>query len=54
VRLPFCARPVALPVLAWLVVKGTNSASRRWLARRMTQDGPACAANAETVRAAVT
>ncbi len=37
VRLPFCARPVALPVLAKLVVKGTNSASRLWLARRMTQ-----------------
>jgi len=37
VRLPFCARPVALPVLAKLVVKGTNSASRLWLGRRMTQ-----------------
>jgi hypothetical protein len=37
VRLPFCGRPVALPVLAKLVVKGTNSASRLWLARRMTQ-----------------
>jgi DDE superfamily endonuclease len=37
VRLPWCARPVALPVLAKLVVKGTNSASRLWLARRMTQ-----------------
>ena len=37
VRLPFCDRPVALPVLAKLVVKGTNSASRLWLARRMTQ-----------------
>lgn len=37
VRLPFCARPVALPVLAKLVVKGTMSASRLWLARRMTQ-----------------
>ena len=36
-RLPFCSRPVALPVLAKLVVKGTNSASRLWLARRMTQ-----------------
>ncbi len=34
-RLPFCDRPVALPVLAKLVVKGTNSASRLWLARRM-------------------
>ena len=37
VRLPFCARPAALPVLAKLVVKGTNSASRLWLGRRMTQ-----------------
>jgi hypothetical protein len=37
VRLPFCDRPVALPVLAKLVVKGTNSASRLWLARGMTQ-----------------
>ena len=33
---PFLARPVALPVLAKLVVKGTTSASRLWLARRMT------------------
>ncbi len=32
VRLPFTSRPVALPVLAKLVVKGTNSASRPWLA----------------------
>ena len=37
VRLPFCSRPVALPVLAKLVVKGTSSSSRLWLARRMTQ-----------------
>jgi hypothetical protein len=37
VRLPFCTRPVALPVMAKLVVKGTSSASRLWLARRMTQ-----------------
>jgi hypothetical protein len=36
VWLPFCTRPVALPVLARLVVKGTTSASRLWLARRMT------------------
>jgi len=36
VRLPCCSRPVALPVLAKLVVKGTSSASRLWLARRMT------------------
>ncbi len=37
VRLPFLSRPVALPVLAKLVVKGTSSASRLWLARRMAQ-----------------
>jgi len=37
VRLPFCTRPVALPVMAKLVVKGTMSASRLWLARRMIQ-----------------
>ncbi len=37
VRLPFTNRPVALPVLAKLVVKGTSPASRLWLARRMTQ-----------------
>jgi hypothetical protein len=35
VRLPFLPRPVALPVLAKLVVKGTTSSSRLWLARRM-------------------
>ena len=35
VNLPFFSRPVALPVLAKLVVKGTTSASRLWLARRM-------------------
>ena len=38
VNLPFCSRPVALPVLAKLVVKGTTSASRLWLARRMAAD----------------
>jgi DDE superfamily endonuclease len=37
VRLPFCSRPVAIPVLAKLVIKGTRSASRLWLARRMAQ-----------------
>ena len=37
VRLPFLPRPVALPVLAKLVVKGTTSSSRLWLARRMAQ-----------------
>src|SRR6266516_7458226 len=36
VTLPFLDRPVALPVLANRVVKGTTSASRLWLARRMT------------------
>ncbi len=35
--LPFCSRPVAIPVLAKLVIKGTTSASRLWLARRMTE-----------------
>ena len=38
VMLPFCSRPVCLPVLARLVVKGTNSKSRLWLARRMAED----------------
>jgi hypothetical protein len=37
VRLPFLNRPVALPVLAKLVIKDTTSASRLWLARRMAQ-----------------
>lgn len=35
VRLPVISRPVAVPVMAKLVIKGTNSASRLWLARRM-------------------
>jgi DDE superfamily endonuclease len=35
VRLPFLDRPAAIPVLAKLVVKGTNSKSRLWLAARM-------------------
>ncbi len=38
VTLPMVSRPVCLPVLAKLVVKGTNSGSRLWLARRMTED----------------
>src|SRR6266567_7364159 len=37
VRLPMISRPVAIPVLAKLVIKDTNSASRLWLARRMAQ-----------------
>ena len=37
VRLPALRRPVAVPVLAKLVIKDTCSASRLWLARRMTQ-----------------
>lgn len=37
VRPPFRTRPVALPVMAELVVKGTMPASRLWLTRRMTQ-----------------
>ena len=32
-----CRRPVAIPVLAKLVIKNTSSASRLWLARRMTE-----------------
>jgi hypothetical protein len=35
VQLPMVSRPVAVPVMAKLVIKGTNSASRLWLARRM-------------------
>ncbi|MFI5067414.1 MAG: transposase, partial [Streptosporangiales bacterium] len=38
VALPMVSRPACLPVLARLVVKGTNSKSRLWLARRMTED----------------
>jgi hypothetical protein len=37
VRLPAVRRPVAIPVLAKLVIKDTNSASRLWLARRMAE-----------------
>jgi hypothetical protein len=37
VKLPAIRRPAAIPVLAKLVIKGTNSASRLWLARRMAQ-----------------
>jgi len=37
VRLPAISRPVAIPVLAKLVIKDTCSASRLWLARRMAQ-----------------
>jgi hypothetical protein len=36
VKLPTIRRPVAIPVLAKLVIKDTSSASRLWLARRMT------------------
>jgi hypothetical protein len=35
VRLPFMSRPVAVPAMAKLVIKGTMSASRLRLARRM-------------------
>jgi len=35
VSLPMIRRPVAVPVMAKLVIKGTTSASRLWLARRM-------------------
>jgi hypothetical protein len=37
VRLPTVRRPVAIPVLANLVIKDTRSASRLWLARRMAE-----------------
>jgi hypothetical protein len=37
VRLPAVSRPVAIPVLAKLVIKGTSSASRLWVGRRMAQ-----------------
>jgi hypothetical protein len=37
VRLPVLRRPVAIPVLAKVVIKNTSSASRMWLARRMTE-----------------
>ena len=37
VRLPMISRPVAIPVLAKLVIKDTNSASRLWLARRIAE-----------------
>lgn len=35
VKLPAVRRPLAIPVLAKLVIKNTSSASRLWLARRM-------------------
>jgi hypothetical protein len=37
VRLPGISRPVGVPVMAKLVIKGTNSKSRLWLARRMAE-----------------
>lgn len=37
VRLPGISRPVAVPVMAKLVIKGSNSKSRLWLARRMAE-----------------
>ena len=37
VRLPGTSRPVGVPVMAKLVIKGTNSKSRLWLARRMAE-----------------
>jgi hypothetical protein len=38
VRLRFMSRPVAVPVMAKLVIKDTNSKSRLWLARRMAEN----------------
>ena len=37
VRLPVMSRPVAVPVMAKLVIKDSNSRSRLWLARRMAE-----------------
>jgi hypothetical protein len=37
VRLRFMSRPVAVPVMAKLVIKGSSSRSRLWLARRMAE-----------------
>ena len=37
VKLPAVCLPVAIPVLAKLVIKNTSSASRLWLARRMAE-----------------
>jgi hypothetical protein len=37
VRLRLMSRPVAVPVMAKLVIKGSNSKSRLWLARRMAE-----------------
>ena len=37
VRLRFMSRPVAVPVMAKLVIKGSSSKSRLWLARRMAE-----------------
>ncbi len=37
VRLPGISRPVGVPVMAKLLIKGTNSKSRLWLARRMAE-----------------
>ncbi len=37
VRLRFMSRPVAVPVMAKLVIKGSNSRSRLWLARKMAE-----------------
>ena len=37
VRLRFTSRPVAVPVMAKLVIKGSNSKSRLWLARGMAE-----------------
>jgi hypothetical protein len=37
VRLPGISRPVGVPVMAKLVIKGTNPESRLWLARRMAE-----------------
>ena len=49
VRLRFTSRPVAVPVMAKLVIKGTNSKSRLWLAGQMAGK-LACALPGRAVR----
>jgi hypothetical protein len=46
-------RPVCLPVLSWLVVRGTNSKSRLWLTRRMAQSLAAALSGRMTASAPV-
>jgi DDE superfamily endonuclease len=50
VKLPALSRPVAIPVLAKLVIKDTSSASRLWLARRIAEAIAAAGLRHRTVR----